>query len=397
MYPPPRKPAVMTVLHTLEVLAHVLRLPRGITRQVGKIVPILVMGIHCDHGIVGCTATQRPRSRIEYPGLSVDLAMFEVFLLLLIIAVMSDPEIPANSVTLRGNSVEARNIVIVRQARPFGIPSDAACHFLRIATGFQNDYFVSSLGQSRRNGSTAGAGPDANIFVVVSRLTHLSSREVIPASSNKLSADFPPIHAHYARRIVAVVAPGGMAEVDDEIAVVRSHGVIEDYSSDAPPIFESAPFKGWQASRRSFVGHFDIESKGTLGLWIALVENLRHDLVAKIQPFAFDPGLLRRDQQAHNLWRAHGFAARVAQLGDLVELALGRLFIDALENRAGDEQHGQCPAAPPCPGVGCVANLCVVDIVAVVSAKILLSDEICSAKRLGMIGVHRGIELAHQR
>src|SRR5215471_10363582 len=175
MYPPPRKPAVMTVLHTLEVLAHVVRLPRGIARHVGKIVPILVMGIHCDHGIVGCTATQRPRPRIEYPGLSVDLAMLDIFLLLLIIAVMSDPEIPANSITLRGNSMEAGNIVIVRQARPFGVPPDAAGHFLRIATGFQNDYFVSSLGQSRRNGSTAGAGADDNIFVVVFRLTHLSS------------------------------------------------------------------------------------------------------------------------------------------------------------------------------------------------------------------------------
>src|SRR5215831_8898137 len=146
MYPPPRKPAVMTILHTLEVLTHVLCLPQGIARQVRKIVPILVMGIHCDHGIVGCTATQRPRPRIEYPGLSVDLAMLDVFLLLLIIAVMSDPEIPANSVTLRGNSVEAGNIVIVRQARPFGIPSDAACHFLRVASGFQNNHFVAGLG-----------------------------------------------------------------------------------------------------------------------------------------------------------------------------------------------------------------------------------------------------------
>src|SRR5262249_20793220 len=78
-----------------------------------------------------------------------------------------------------------------------------------------------------------------------------------------------------------------------------------------PPIFESAPFKGWQASRRSFVGHFDIESEGTLGLWIALVENLRHDLVAKIHRCAFNPRLLRHDQQAHKLWRTHGFAARV--------------------------------------------------------------------------------------
>src|SRR5262245_59859717 len=146
MYPPPRKPAVMTVLHPLEVLAHVLCLPRGIARQVGKIVPILVMGIHCDHGIVGCTATQRPRPRIEYSGLSVDLAMLDVFLLLLIIAVMSDPEIPAHSVTLRGNSVEAGNIVIVRQADSLGIPANAAGHFLRVTSGFQNDYFVSSLG-----------------------------------------------------------------------------------------------------------------------------------------------------------------------------------------------------------------------------------------------------------
>src|SRR5215475_2062280 len=146
MYPAPRKPAVMTVLHTLEVLAHVIRLPRGIACHVGKNVPILVMGIHCDHGIVGCTATQRPRPRIEYPGLSVDLAMLDIFLLLLIIAVMSDPEIPANSVTLRGNSVEAGNIVIVRQTDSLGVPPDPAGHFLRVTAGFQNNHSVASLG-----------------------------------------------------------------------------------------------------------------------------------------------------------------------------------------------------------------------------------------------------------
>src|SRR5262245_14851196 len=183
MYPPPRKPAVMTVLHTLEVLAHVLCLPRGIARQVGKIVPILVMGIHCDHGIVGCTATQRPRSRIEYPWLSVDLAMLDVFLLLLIIAVMSDPEIPANSITLRGNSVEAGDIVIVRQADSLGVPPNAAGHFLRVASGFQNNHFVAGLGQSRGNRPTAGARADDNKFIVVFRLTHLSPPWDMPGSS----------------------------------------------------------------------------------------------------------------------------------------------------------------------------------------------------------------------
>src|SRR5262245_4532103 len=128
-----------------------------------------------------------------------------------------------------------------------------------------------------------------------------------------------------------------MAEVDNEITVVGSDGVIENHSSDAAPLLERAPLEERQSARRPFIGYLDVEGERALGLRIALVENLRHDLVAKIQRFAFDLGLLRRDQQAHETRRACGLPIWFAELSDLVELALRRLLIDALKDHARDQ------------------------------------------------------------
>src|SRR5438034_7513374 len=105
-----------------------------------------------------------------------------------------------------------------------------------------------------------------------------------------------------------------MAEVDDEIAVVGNDGVVENDPSNTPPIFERAPLKDRQPARRALVGHFNVEGERALGLGIALVENLRHDLVAKVQRLAFDPRLLRRDQKALELRRPRPFALRFADL-----------------------------------------------------------------------------------
>src|SRR5438445_12875388 len=173
-----------------------------------------------------------------------------------------------------------------------------------------------------------------------------------------------------------------MAEVDDEIAVVGSDGVVENDPSNTPPIFERAPLKDRQPARRALVGHFNVEGERALGLGIALVENLRHDLVAKVQRLAFDPRLLRRDQKALELRRPRPFALRFAELGDLIQLPLRRLLIDALKDGAGDQQDRQGTAAPPCASIGRVPNLRVVDIVDVISAMVLLCYECRSAMRV---------------
>src|SRR5258708_38599140 len=113
-----------------------------------------------------------------------------------------------------------------------------------------------------------------------------------------------------------------MVEVDNEIAVVGGHGVTENYSSDAAPIFERAPLKNRQPAGCALVGHVDVKTQRALRRWIALVENLGQDLVAKIQRLALDPRLVRRNQQAHKLRRSCGIALRLAELGDLIKLAL---------------------------------------------------------------------------
>src|SRR5207237_1542301 len=120
------------------------------------------------------------------------------------------------------------------------------------------------------------------------------------------------------RRIVAIVAPRRMAEVDDEIAVVGSDGVIKNDPSNTPPIFERAPLKDRQPARRALVGHFNIEGERALGLGIALVENLRHDLVAKVMLLAFDLMLIRSNLREQVLMRLLHIALTIGDLCNLI-------------------------------------------------------------------------------
>jgi hypothetical protein len=53
---------------------------------------------------------------------------------------------------------------------------------------------------------------------------------------NRLSTHLMLVHAGGRRRVVPVIAPGGMVIIDDEIAVVRGNGIIESQLADVPPI-----------------------------------------------------------------------------------------------------------------------------------------------------------------
>ncbi len=117
--PPPRKPAIVAVLHALIVLAHVLRTPRGIAGQLGEVVPVLVVRVDRDHGVVRRTAAQGAGPRVEHavhPLAVAGLLVFGIAPLLLRIFVVANPEIPPQRVAFGGDAVKSRNVVIVRQA-----------------------------------------------------------------------------------------------------------------------------------------------------------------------------------------------------------------------------------------------------------------------------------------
>jgi len=72
------------------------------------------------------------------------------------------------------------------------------------------------------------------------------------------------IDAGRRRRIVAIIAPGGMIEVHDKVAVVRHDCLIENETADADPIAEPAPLKELRTMCRSLVRNLDMKDKGAL-------------------------------------------------------------------------------------------------------------------------------------
>src|SRR5580693_80813 len=110
------------------------------------------------------------------------------------------------------------------------------------------------------------------------------------------------------RGVVAVAAPGGMIEMDHEVAVVRGDGGVERQLAEVAPVPEGAPLESRRAVSLALVGDLDVEGERPAGRRISAVEDLRQDLVPEIQVVAGDPRLVRSDQQAHEGRRPGGLA-----------------------------------------------------------------------------------------
>src|SRR5215470_16524929 len=76
-----------------------------------------------------------------------------------------------------------------------------------------------------------------------------------------LSMHFALVHACCGGRIVAIVSPRRMIEVNYEITVVRNDGVIENNFADAPPVAESAALKKTWPMTGAVVCNFDMKGQ----------------------------------------------------------------------------------------------------------------------------------------
>src|SRR5215813_15428744 len=109
-----------------------------------------------------------------------------------------------------------------------------------------------------------------------------------------------------------------MVEVDDTVAVVGGYGVVEHQASDPPPVAEGAPLAELRASRRAVVGNLDMKGQRPFRHRIALVEDLRHDLIPEVERVALDTRLINGDEQPHERGRSSGGARPLVQLRDLI-------------------------------------------------------------------------------
>lgn len=194
------------------------------------------------------------------------------------------------------------------------------------------------------------------------------------------------------RGIIPVVAPAWMIEMNDKVAVAGSDGVVEGQLADTAPILEGSPHETQDVTRRPFIRDFDVKGELAFGNGIARVENLRHDFVAEIQVFTFDPGLIGRYEQAHERGRPREFVLSFAKLGNLVDLAHGGVLVDEGKNNT---RYGQ---TWPAPGsyIGRITKLGVVNIAGVRARDVLLRKEAGGTKWAGVVRIDGRKQLADQ-
>ncbi len=164
--------AVVAVLETLEVPAHLLGAPGPIARDVGNRVPVLVVRVNEDQRVVRSTPPERTGARVEdaiHAGAVPRLAVFRIASLLQIVGVVADEEVPAHRLVLGGEGVERRDVVIVGQCVRSGRMRVAAGERARVAASFEEQDGETLLGQSRRNGAATGARADHDELGVVRR------------------------------------------------------------------------------------------------------------------------------------------------------------------------------------------------------------------------------------
>ena len=147
---------MLAVLQTLEVLAHVIGLPGGIPGERGDVVPISIVRIEENHGVVGSAAAQGTSTRIE--DAIVLFPKVPVPLLLRVLRVVPYEEIPLHRLILRRQGVKNRHVVVLRQT--------GRSQRKRVATCFKDQNSVSCLGQICRHWPTPGSGANDDVFIL---------------------------------------------------------------------------------------------------------------------------------------------------------------------------------------------------------------------------------------
>src|SRR5512143_3423927 len=144
-----------TILHALEILTHVLRFPRRILRKFRHVVPVLIVRVNENHGVMRRAASQRTGSGIE--NTIIFFSELGILPLPAIIGVMPDEKIPPDRLVFRCERVKRRNLVVFRH-------SWAGC-LERVAARFKKKNSVAGLSESRRNRPAARSRAHNNVLV----------------------------------------------------------------------------------------------------------------------------------------------------------------------------------------------------------------------------------------
>src|SRR5207253_10605209 len=138
---------ILTSLQSFKILPHVLAVPGRVSDQLSNPIPVTVMRIHRDHGIMRRASAQRAG-----PGVQDPLPLRPVFTiprLACFILIVPDKEIPT------------KGWVLARQAMEGG---DGVMVILGVASSLQQKHLIACFRQVHREGASAGSGPNYHII-----------------------------------------------------------------------------------------------------------------------------------------------------------------------------------------------------------------------------------------
>ena len=184
------EPAIAAILDPLEIAAHMGCAPGSIPCQFGDAVPIIIVRIDGDQGVMGCAAAQRARPGVENPVDRQSLIFSLIFwigLLQRIGGVVAHEELPGQRLVFRREGVKGGDVVIVRQSILRGVKGIAAVKHPGIAAGLDEEHPHAGLGEA--GGHRPPAGARAHDHIVVCRvIRHRLSLLAYNVFRNSISA-----------------------------------------------------------------------------------------------------------------------------------------------------------------------------------------------------------------
>ena len=137
---------ILTSLQSFKIISHVLAVPGGVSDQLSNPIPVTVMRVHGDHGIM-----RRASAQGAGPGVQNPLPLCPVFTiprLAFFILIVPDKEIPAKGWVLARQAMEGGNGVMI---------------ILGVASSLQQKHLIACFRQVHSERASTRSGPDYHI------------------------------------------------------------------------------------------------------------------------------------------------------------------------------------------------------------------------------------------
>ena len=151
-------------LEPLKIWTHPRRSPAWVAGQISNVIPVRVMRVDQDHGIMRSASPQSTGARIE--DAVARRLVVRVAPLLLFILVVPDEKIPFDGGVFGSESMKRRYVVVRWKAIGLGADRIAAAQLPRVTSGFQHNDAATRLSQARGHSPATRTRTYDDVFTI---------------------------------------------------------------------------------------------------------------------------------------------------------------------------------------------------------------------------------------